>query len=682
MKKYALLFALIFGVFACTTAPVLNKSDKQWLKQHPNITVAILTYMPPYSFIDDEGKVVGIFVDFLSIIESKLNYSFIKIYEPNLPKLYSDFSKGELDVVINVQKTEERQKYLNFTPYIVSYPHVIVVKNSNENIFSINDLYDKRVSVVDGYAVQEFLMKNYPKLNLIPEVDYESSLRALAVGQVDAFICQQSVALWYIEKEGISNLKILSEIGYKNELSIGTRKDIEHLNDILAKAVNSISENEKQKTYDTWIKHVTYPFYAKAKFWIIISIVILGILFLIGLFNFELQKKVKKRTIELFHAKVHAEESDRLKSAFLANMSHEIRTPMNGILGFANLLKKPNLTGKEHQEYIDIIERSGARMLSIINDIICISKVESGQMEINISESNINDQIEYIYSFFKSEVEGKRMKLLFNNSLPSKEALINTDREKVYAILMNLVKNAIKYSDKGTIEFGYSVAETLNANSMLRFYVKDTGIGIPKEKQKVIFDRFVQADNSDNRAFQGAGLGLSISKAYVEMLGGKIWVESEVGQGSIFYFTIPYNANNKEKNSVEAIALTGETETLKRRLKVLIADDDEISGKLIRLIVDMFDSEFLKAENGVEAVRICQNNPNLDLILMDMKMPEMDGYEATRKIRQFNPDVIIIAQTAYALNNDHVKVMASGCNDYISKPIDRNQLLKVLKKYF
>lgn len=683
MKKRALLLLiLLFGVFACNRAPVLNKSDKEWLEQHPDITIAVLTYQPPFSFIDDKSNVVGIFVDFISIIESKLNYSFKIVYEPNLPQLYSDISKGKLDVVSNIQKTEERQKYFNFTPYLVSYPHVIVVRNSNDNIYSINDLYNKRVSVVEGYAVEEFLKRNYPGFNLIPSVDHETCLRDLSVGKTDAFICQQPVALYYIEKEGISNLRILGKIEYKNELSIATRKDIECLKDILTKAVTSISENEKQKIYDTWIKHATYPFYSKAKFWIIVLIVFLSILFFAVLFNFELQKKVKKKTLELLKAKNQAEESDRLKSAFLANMSHEIRTPMNGILGFANLLKKPNLTGKEQQEFINIIERSGARMLNIINDIICISKVESGQMEILISESNINDQIEYIYAFFKSEVEVKGMKFRFNNGLPLKEALINTDREKVYAILMNLVKNAIKYSDKGTIEFGYSVADTLNENSMLIFYVKDTGIGIPKEKQKAIFDRFVQADNSDNRAFQGAGLGLSISKAYVEMLGGNIWVESEVGQGSTFYFTIPYDANIKEKNRIEAVALSGETETLKRRLKILIADDDEISGKLIRLIVDRFDSEFLTAENGAEAVKICRNNPDLDLVLMDMKMPEMDGYEATRKIRQFNTDVIIIAQTAYALDSDNIKVMASGCNDYISKPIDRNQLLTVLKKYF
>jgi len=243
----------------------------------------------------------------------------------------------------------------------------------------------------------------------------------------------------------------------------------------------------------------------------------------------------KKLIIDLLAAKEHAEESDHLKSAFLANMSHEIRTPMNGILGFAELLKEPELTGEERQEYISIIEKSGARMLNIINDIVDISKIESEQMEINISETNVNEQIEYIYTFFKPEVERKGLQIFFQNGLPAKEAVIETDREKIYAILTNLVKNAIKFSDTGTIEFGYNLK-----NKYLEFFIKDTGIGIPHDKKEVIFDRFIQADISDKRAFQGAGLGLAISKAYVEMLGGKIWVESEEGKGSTFYFTISY----------------------------------------------------------------------------------------------------------------------------------------------
>ncbi|MCD4724952.1 MAG: PAS domain S-box protein [Bacteroidales bacterium] len=254
--------------------------------------------------------------------------------------------------------------------------------------------------------------------------------------------------------------------------------------------------------------------------------------------NEELQasiERIQDINIELEKAREKAEESDRLKSAFLANMSHEIRTPMNGILGFARLLKKPKLTGEEHEMYISIIEQSGDRMLNIINDLIDISKIESGQMEVSVSESKINEQIEYIYSFFKPEAEKKGLQISFKNSLAAEESVVQTDREKIYAILTNLVKNAIKYTHEGAIKFGYK-----KKRNYLEFYVIDTGIGIAPNKQKIIFDRFVQADLSLSSRYEGAGLGLSITKAYVEMLGGKIWVKSEEQKGSEFYFTIPY----------------------------------------------------------------------------------------------------------------------------------------------
>jgi len=249
----------------------------------------------------------------------------------------------------------------------------------------------------------------------------------------------------------------------------------------------------------------------------------------------------KKAAIELTIAKERAEESDRLKSAFLANMSHEIRTPMNGILGFAGLLAEPDLTGEKQQFYISIIEKSGKRMLNIINDIIDISKIESGLMTVNTSKSNINEQTEYIYTFFKPEVEEIGMELFVKNGLADGLAMVNIDREKVYAILINLVKNAIKFSKAGFIEFGYEKKGT-----WLEFYVKDTGIGIPKNKQKSIFERFIQADSSTIKAFNGTGLGLSISKSYVEMLGGAIWLESTEGVGSTFYFKIPYHLASKD----------------------------------------------------------------------------------------------------------------------------------------
>ena len=401
----------------------------------------------------------------------------------------------------------------------------------------------------------------------------------------------------------------------------------------------------------------------------------------------------KQAEQELIIAKEKAEESDRLKSAFLSNMSHEIITPMNGILGFAGLLKEPGLNGEEQQKYIRIIEKSGARMLNIINDIVDISKIEAGLMEVDIKESNINEQIEYIYTFFKPEVENNGMHLFFKNSLSAKEALIETDREKIYAILTNLVKNAIKYSNEGSIEFGYTLIESQHAaspqharsmpdHSFLQFFVKDTGIGIAKNRQDAIFERFIQADANDSHALQGAGLGLSITKAYVEMLGGKIWVDSEPGKGSTFYFTIPYNTKKQVEHLIADVVSQQDESAQMRSLKILIAEDDETSDLLLTNMLKKNNHEVLHVTTGDQAVEICRNISGFDLILMDIRMPGIGGYETTRQIRQFNKDVIIIAQTAYGLSGDRERAIESGCNDYISKPINKEELLGLIQKYF
>ena len=385
----------------------------------------------------------------------------------------------------------------------------------------------------------------------------------------------------------------------------------------------------------------------------------------------------EKRAEELIIAKERAEESDRLKSAFLANMSHEIRTPMNGILGFAELLKEPGLTGETQREYISIIEKSGQRMLNILNDIVSLSKIESGLMDVNIKETDINQQIVFIHSFFKLEIERKGIRFLIKKSLNGKKALIQSDSEKIYGILTNIVKNAVKFTHEGTIELGYRL-KIEKESSELEFYVKDTGIGIPKDRQKSIFDRFIQADISGEMAYQGAGLGLSISKAYVELLGGKIWVESEEGKGSTFYFTLPYRIEPKDWS--EKYNENDDPEVL--GLKILIAEDDDISGMLLSFMVKSCSEKVFRAKTGVEAVDIFHNNPDIDLILMDMQMPKLNGDEATRQIRQFNKEVIIIAQTGLILSNDDESLIDAGFNACISKPINKRKLFGLIQKYF
>jgi PAS domain S-box-containing protein len=374
----------------------------------------------------------------------------------------------------------------------------------------------------------------------------------------------------------------------------------------------------------------------------------------------------------LVAAKEKAEESARLKSAFLANMSHEIRTPMNGILGFLDLLKEPDLSEENKLSYINIVTKSGNRLLDTINDIIEISKIETGEMQVILTQVNIPELLTYYHEFFRQQTDQKGLSFIVRNKLPQDVISCITDRMKLESIVSNLLKNAIKFTVKGSIELGCY----LDGNNIV-FYVQDTGVGIPADRVNVIFDRFVQADLSNSRPHEGSGLGLSIVKAYLKMLDGKIWVESEPGNGSCFSFLIPCCAAISDEESVKSINIR-KVELLKNT--ILIAEDDYASYLYLESLLSGKDLNILRTTDGEATVKAVQENPELSLVIMDIKMPGITGLEATRQIRKFNKTIPIIAQTAYALAGDRELVIEAGCNDYISKPVKPGELLRMFNQ--
>lgn len=389
--------------------------------------------------------------------------------------------------------------------------------------------------------------------------------------------------------------------------------------------------------------------------------------------------EVKQLNTDLYLAKEKAEESNRLKTAFLNNMSHEIRTPLNGITGFISLLQNSGIADEQKKHYFDIINKSSDRLITTVTDIMDISRIEAGEVKVTKSEVSVNDVLEEQYCFFKPQTQSKGLNLIYKPCPASKTAHFVTDKHKLEGILTNLIKNAIKFTEQGDITLSCSL-KTEHGIEMLEFYIKDTGIGIPKSRLGAIFNRFEQADIEDSRVHQGSGLGLAIAKSYVEMLGGEISVSSEVGLGSIFAFKLPYAKqldvqidSQRNANCEMAIGLS--------HLSVIIAEDDEASMMYFDAI---FEDEFKSisyTQSGDDTVDKCRENPETDLILMDIKMPGMNGYDATREIRKFNSDVIIIAQTAFGLSGDREKAMDAGCNDYISKPIKKEQLEFLIKKH-
>ncbi len=384
----------------------------------------------------------------------------------------------------------------------------------------------------------------------------------------------------------------------------------------------------------------------------------------------------KKAEEDLKLALEKAQESDRLKSAFLSNMSHEIRTPMNGILGFTSLLKQPNLTGDEQSNYIEIIERSGNRMLNTVNDIIDISMIEAGQVKVVKTEVSVNKILNEQYAFFNSEAQSKGLVLIYKPTLSDKEATIVTDKHKLEGILINLIKNAIKFTKHGNISFGYSLIKEKDIKK-LKFYVKDTGIGIPSDRIKAVFKRFEKADIEDVQVFEGSGLGLAISKSYVEMLGGNIQLSSKEGSGSTFTFTIPYVQQSTKYSGIENIEKEEQKSSLSD-VSIIIAEDDETSQLFFKTIFKNKFRNIIYTTNGAEAIEAIKKHPETDIILMDLKMPGMNGYDATREIRKFNRNVIIIAQTAFGLSGDKEKALEAGCDDYITKPINEELLFEMI----
>ena len=802
-----LLFTSLLFILGCNKSRLLDKKESEWLKKHPHLVVGISPNAPPYQFVDQNGEINGIFIDFLSIIEDRLNYKFQKVYQSDFSLLLAKVKEGSVDLILEVQKTNEREKFLNFTPYLLSHPHIIVSRKNDQKIESIKDLFDKNVSVVNKYAVHEYIEKTYPKIKLIPLADDVSCLRSVATNQSDAFICQQAVATYFIEKEGISNLKISGEIDYKNELAIASRKDLDTLNIILTKAVNSINESEKHTIYSSWLVSTVTPFYLEAKFWLIIVLVVFTILLFVLFFYFTLQKIVKSKTAELLVSKekaevsekaykdvvettsdlitvvdVHgkilyvnyasnkfyglspndcidknafdfvysddkeftqnnfqnwihsedstfyfenrqisvtgeilyvswnihfdrtktkinkitsiarditnqkkiefelqnalekAEESDRLKSAFLANMSHEIRTPMNGILGFSQLLLTPNITPGEVHKFIEIINTCGNQLVSIIDDLIDISKIEANQMRFNTISVNISYVLDELFTIFQPKaLESKiDLYLIIDENYENCKVLVDNGRLK--QILLNLINNALKFTSKGYVKFGFTIK-----GDFIEFFVEDSGIGITEDMQVKIFDRFTQVETEYSKMAGGTGLGLSISKGIVELFGGKIWVKSEIRKGSTFYFTIPFNKavgsiQIKEEANSEYFLITND-------ITVLIVEDDHSNSFYLSILLAKLKIKSICAKNGKEAIDFVRDNPSISLVLMDFKMPIMNGFEATKEIKKIRPDLRIIGQTAYAQTTDRERAIKVGCDDYISKPIDEKKMVDLIRKH-
>ncbi len=401
----------------------------------------------------------------------------------------------------------------------------------------------------------------------------------------------------------------------------------------------------------------------------------------------EIEKKVKERTEELEielneqqqfedalnDALEKAKEANFLKDTFLSNLSFGMRTPMNAIIGYSELIKEKGVSLEEKENYIETISNSSKLLVNIINDVLDMSDIEAGQIKINKDHFSVNILIDDLYNFFNSEKSlGNKdnVNLIVKKGLDDTNSIINSDQTKLQQVLTQLISNAIKFTDKGNVEFGYTVKN----NDLLQFYVKDNGPGLSKEEQDMIFEKYMLVDKPDSKTKSESGLGLAIAKAYIELLGGKIWVESIENKGSTFYFTIAYN---KEPGS-NTHETTMEDKNNWSDKTFLIVEDDKSSSRFLQEVLKRTGARLIFTSDGEKAIEICEAEENLDLILMDVQLPTLSGYEATKRIKKMRPNLPVIAQTANAFADERNKAMEAGCSEYITKPLNKEKLLTII----
>ncbi len=657
--------------------------------------VMVSTDYPPYNFLDEKGELVGFNIDLLKAIGNLYDVE-IKITGQDWKTANALLKEGKIQAIAGAHYQGFPNSDYNYTRSVIRTSHCFLYNHKFRNKISADIIRTEPTPLIvlwENDVLVHYLESINPNVRFRFVNNYNDLLNELDKSEVTCAFSQKISSLYFADLLNKSDIRTGNEEVLERNMGFKISKDAPQLTNMLNNGLEVIISNgEYQKIYDRWIEDYNTRGTNWAyllKYMITGGIIVTFIILVLIVFNSILRVKVKKRTRdlqlqldlnteitrELEKQKLKAEESDKMKTAFLANMSHEIRTPMNGIMGFTELLKSHNYSAEEQKQFIEIIQQSGERMLTTINNIIEVSKIETGVETIQISEINPEKTVSELFHFFELEARKKGLQLIIEKKEIHTDQAFFSDNYKVNSIITNLIKNALKFTLEGMVKIGYTITP-----EKFSFYVSDTGIGIEKEKQDAIFNHFVQADISISSRFEGSGLGLSICKEYTKMLNGKIGVESEPGKGSTFYFEIPNHAPDapvKPKNGLHK--KNGKT-VIPRGLKIIVAEDDPTSFFYLKYILGEISANILHATTGHQAIELAENHPDTDIILMDSRMPELNGMEAVKRIRRFNPDVYIIAQTAYAQDDYKDTTLLAGCNEYIEKPVDRHKLMNLILK--
>ena len=661
-----------------TSAPryvELTQAEKKWLAAHPVIRIGAETSYAPYEFQDSRGHFVGVVADYLDIIRYRLGARLQVTQLPDFATVESKLRKKELDVVLAVARSVDREEFLSFTKPYLQYVNVIVTRDDYSFVSGLKDFQENRVAVVEGHSSKQLTAKVYPNFNVTAYSNLMDGLMAVSTGKIDGLVDDIFPIVYMIRYRQISNLKIATAVEKALQpqgFSVGVRKDWLELVGILEKVLVTISHEEQREISQKWLS-VRYEDKVDYRaIWI--SVAVFSAILLAGVFYI---RQLSTQRKALLAARAEAEAANRSKDQFLANMSHELRTPLHAILGYADLVRAGALPEPSRQEALSTIASSGRYLLSLINDLLDLSRIRSGHLELNPAPLQLAALLEEIAAMVR--VEARRKGLDFSLDAPAGlPDIVEADGKRLRQILLNLLGNAIKFTDSGGVTLRVQCVPAQGVKVELRVSVRDTGVGIAARDTTRIFAPFEQAEEGQKQE-SGVGLGLAITRELARLMGGDVEVDSQPGRGSQFRFTVQLPVVQSPLDVMPAGDLVVGYRGPRR--SILVVDDQEENRRLLQQLLEPLGFGVELAGGGKAAVASAlANRP--DLIVMDLRMPGMDGVEAARAIRSTPglEGIFIVAASASSADLDRAEADPGTFVTCLRKPFQTRDLLDAIQR--